>query len=105
MLTQGDFKFSATVHTEDIRILKDLRTLACHSQKAGKPSIVRVAAAEEIWRANGHCVTFYFSAHDFRKSFLEEARNVLTCKGWNVTAQSDDDTAPKRPPPLILIPD
>jgi hypothetical protein len=85
------YKFSVTIHTDELAILGCLRALAPFSQKQGNKNITSVDANDENWTRDGHCVVFRFSATQYRDGFLAEARRLLPNALWHRIAISDDD--------------
>jgi hypothetical protein len=86
-------KFSVTVHTDDLAVLRCIRALAEFSQQQGNENIPWEGTKDKDWERDGHLVTFRFSATQYRDGFLAEAKRLLPNALCHVTATSDDDPA------------
>ena len=93
MSSHSDYKFSVTVHTDDLAVVGCLRALSQHAQATGNPRIPWGGTKREDWEEDRHHATFHFSAARYRENFLTESRRLLPVELWRVTAQNDDDPA------------
>lgn len=87
------YKYSVTVHSEDLAVVNCLRALSQFSQKSGNNRIPWGGTKYEDWKREGLCVTFHFSTADYRAGFLAEAKRLLPQQFWSVMRQSDNDPA------------
>lgn len=90
-----DYKFSVTIHTDDLAIVNCLRALSQYSQKNGNNQIPWGDTKDSDWRKNDNCVTFRFSNPSFREDFISEIKRILPITLWNGIKMSDDDPAMK----------
>jgi hypothetical protein len=93
MSDHAAYKFSVTIHTDDLAIVGCLRALAKFSQKQGSNDIPWGGTKDEDWDRNGHRVTFRFSAAGYRDGLLAEAKRLLPNALYHVMATSDHDPA------------
>src|ERR1700683_5074041 len=96
-LEHSDYRFSVTVHTDELAVVGCLRALADFSQKIGNKRIAWGGTTDVHWRRNGHSVTFRFSAPEFREGFLSEAKRLLPPSLWTVGHTRDNDAASPQP--------
>jgi hypothetical protein len=88
------FKFSVTIHSDDIYIVAALRGLAWQCQETVSRQISWANTSREDWKRDGNQVTFHFTSDSYRSQFLKQARLLLT-SGWEEKKQSNDDPARK----------
>jgi len=91
-MTHIDYRFSVTVHTDDLPMLYCIRGLSHFAQKKGLINITWSGTGKEEWESSGHVVTFRFTRPAFRSDFLREAHRLLP-SGWREVKQSDNDPA------------
>jgi hypothetical protein len=87
------YKFSVTIHTDDLAIVGCLRALSKFSQKTGNNQIPWGGTKGSDWKRAGNKVTFHFSAPQYRAGFLAELKRLLPGELWSVAATSDDHPA------------
>jgi len=92
MTTHSEYRYSITVHTDDLAVLHCLRAIAQFAQAEGNRSIPWGNTKEVHWQANSHEVSFRFTSDDYRASFRNTADRVL--KGlWSEKSTNDNDPA------------
>lgn len=69
MDSHQDYKYSVTIHTDDLAIVNCLRVLSQYSQKSGNNRIPWGNTKDSDWRNNNNCVTFRFSNPYYITSF------------------------------------
>jgi hypothetical protein len=89
------YKFSVTIHTDDLAVVECLRGLAKFSQKTGNNRIAWSRTKLTDWERNGHCVTFRFSSPSYRHGFKSELTRLLPDNLWQIASESDSN--PPRP--------
>ena len=89
----ADHKYSITVRTDDLAVVGCLRALAKFSQKLGNNQIPWGGTKDKDWKRNDGCVTFRFSAPEYRNCFLSEAKRLLSKASWELIGTSDNDPA------------
>ena len=89
------YKFSVTIHTDDLAVVECLRGLAKFSQKTGNNRISWSRTKVTEWERNGHCVTFRFSSPSYRHGFKSELTRLLPDNLWQIASESDSN--PPRP--------
>lgn len=87
------YKFSITVHSDDLAVVNCLRSLSQHSQKDGNNRIPWGNTKDSDWSRDGNCVTFRFSKSEYREFFLSEAKRLLPIELWKEIKRSDNDPA------------
>lgn len=87
------YRFSITIHSDDLAVVGCLRALSQFSQKTGNNRIPWGGTKDADWRSAARCVTFRFSATQYRDGFLAEASRLLPPALWTVRGQRDDDPA------------
>lgn len=88
-----DFKFSVTIHTDDLALLGCLRALCQHCQATGNVRIGWGGTKEPDWVRSGHKATFRFTASFKREQFIAEIERLLPKNLWQKIGQSDNDPA------------
>lgn len=92
-LRHKDYRFSATLHTDDRSVVNCLRALSQVSQLTGNVRIPWGGTKDSDWERDGHQVTFRFSSIEYRLRFLAEAERVLRPRLYSVVRLSDSDPA------------
>jgi hypothetical protein len=95
MTNHEDYKFSITIHTDDLAVVGCLRALAQYSQKRGNNRIPWGNTKDKDWRGAGNCVTFRFTSPEFRQGFVAEITRLLPDGVWLERGRSDNDPARK----------
>lgn len=90
------YRFSITLHTDDLAVVNCLRALSQYSQRRGNNRIPWGGTKDEDWLRDSHEVTFRFTSPDYRMSFLAEATRLLPKDLWQVRGQSDEDPAQRQ---------
>jgi hypothetical protein len=93
MSLHSKYKFSVTIHSDDLAVVNCLRSLSQFSQKSGNNRIPWGGTKDPDWKREGHSVTFRFTTPEYRASFLAEAKRLLPEGLWSVAKQSDNDPA------------
>jgi hypothetical protein len=92
MLGHDQYKYSVTIHSDDLPLVASLRGLAWFSQRTGNKQIAWGGTKGPEWEQNGHRVSFHFSHPNYRENFLKEAARLLPA-GWEKVRESDTDPA------------
>lgn len=87
------YKYSITIHTEDLAVVNCLRALSKFSQKTGNNNIPWGGTKDVDWKNDGKNVTFRFSKPEYRDGFLEEINRLLPSSLWIVVDRSDNNPA------------
>jgi hypothetical protein len=95
MSSHQDYKFSVTIHTDDLAIVNCLRALSQYSQKTGNNRIPWGNTKDLDWQDSNNCVTFRFSIPSYRQTFMSEINRILPLNFWNEVKMSDNDPARK----------
>ena len=90
------YKFSVTIHTNDLAVVNCLRALSQYSQESGNNRIPWGGTTDENWKRNQKNVTFRFTTPTYRSGFLDEATRLLPVELWTVASQDDDDPAQRQ---------
>jgi hypothetical protein len=88
MSRYDNFKFSVTIHSDDITVIESLSAFAWLCEPHNKRQIA--IATENEWKRNEHQVSFYFSADGHRQTFIDEAKQLFQ-PSWKVTDQQDEN--------------
>jgi len=80
-----DYKFSVTVHTDDLAVLYCLRGLTMHCQATGNARIPWGGTKRNDWQRDEHRVTFHFQ-QVYREHFLRETERLFPNDLWKKTA-------------------
>jgi hypothetical protein len=96
MNDHGEYRFSATISSDDLGIVNCLRALSQYSQKRGNDRIPWGGTKDSDWRRDNHRVTFRFSSEDYRRDFLTEMGRLLPRALWKEVGRRDDDPASPR---------
>ena len=92
-MSHADYKFSVSVHSDDLAVVNCLRSLAQFSQQSGNNRIPWGGTKDHDWRGSGNTVTFHFTTAEYRAGFVREASRLLPKSLWSVVAESDNDPA------------
>ncbi len=84
MTNREEYRFTVTIHSDDLAVIYCLRALADYSQKTGNTRIVWGGTTKGDWASNGNRVTFRFTKSEYRASLLSEARRLLGEESWTV---------------------
>ncbi len=87
------YRFSITIHTDDLAIVNCLRSLSQRSQKTGNNRITWGNTKDSDWAREHHRVTFRFTSPEYRDGFLGEINRLLPGHLWNESSRSDNDPA------------
>ena len=87
------YKYSVTVHSEDLAVVNCLRALSQFSQKKGNNRIPWGGTKDEDWKRDGSRITFRFTTTEYRAGFLATAKRLLPQQLWSFVQQSDNDPA------------
>lgn len=93
MVDHARYRFSVTIHSDDLAVVGCLRALSQFSQKKGNNRIPWGGTKNADWKRDGNEVTFRFSGVAYREGFLVEASRLLPRSLWQLVGQSDDDPA------------
>ena len=93
MSVHSEYKFSVTIHSDDLAVVNCLRALSKFSQKRGNNNIPWGGTKDIDWKRDQHRVTFHFDTSEYRSGFLDEAKRLLPVSLWTVVVQRDDDPA------------
>jgi len=95
MSDHKDYKFSITIHSDDLAVVNCLRALSQYSQKTGNNRIPWGGTKDTDWESDKHHVTFRFTSPDYREGFKLEVRRLLPDNCCLFTEESDNDPAHK----------
>jgi hypothetical protein len=93
MVDHSDYKFSVTLHSNDLAVVNCLRSLADFSQKEGNKRIAWGGTKDTDWKRDRNRVTFRFTTSQYRDGFKEEVERLLPRDLWTITGTRDDDPA------------
>ncbi|MFH0781791.1 MAG: hypothetical protein V2B20_07520, partial [Pseudomonadota bacterium] len=68
------YKYSITIHTDDLAVVNCLRALSQYSQKSGNNRITWGNTKDTDWKASNHRVTFRFTLPEYRDGYLYELK-------------------------------
>jgi len=88
-----EYKFSVTIHADDLALVSSLRGLSEHCQFDGNKRIPWGNTKEKDWARAAHHVTFHFNRPNFRDNFIREAQVLFKDGLWSIKSQSDNDPA------------
>lgn len=91
MIEREHYKFSVTIHTDDLAVVNCLRALSKYSQKTDNNRIPWGGTKDRDWKRDGHTVTFRFSRPLYREGFMEEINRLLPKGLWEEINRSDND--------------
>jgi hypothetical protein len=87
------YKYSITIHTDDLAVVNCLRALSQYSQKSGNNRITWGNTKDADWTAANHRVTFRFTSPEYREGYLSELKRLLPNQLWKEVGRSDNDPA------------
>ena len=93
MSDRKDYKFSITIHSDDLAVVNCLRALSQYSQKTGNNRIPWGGTKDTDWKQSDNTVTFRFSQPKYREGFIDELRRLLPRELWSEIRRSDNDPA------------
>lgn len=93
MNLHATYRFSITIHSDDLAVVNCLRALSQFSQRSGNNRIPWGGTKDADWNRDKHSVTFRFTTPEYRAGFLSEAKRLLPISLWSISAQSDNDPA------------
>jgi hypothetical protein len=93
MPTHSEYHYSVTIKTDDEGILNCLRALSQYTQRTGNKRIPWGGTKKSDWIRDGHCVTFFFSEPEYRKSFMNEISRLLPKALWEKIRENDNKIA------------
>ena len=93
MSSHSTYRFSVTIHSDDLAVVGCLRALAQYSQTTGNNRIPWGGTKDLDWKNADYTVTFRFSTPDYRAGFLAEAKRLLPSSLWSIATQSDNNPA------------
>jgi hypothetical protein len=91
MTKREDYKFSVTIHTDDLAVVNCLRALSQYSQKTENNRIPWGGTKDRDWKQDGHTVTFRFSQPSYREGFIKEIERLLPRTLLVERKRSDND--------------
>lgn len=89
------YKYSITVHSDDLAIINCLRSLSQFSQKTGNNRIPWGGTKDTDWKQNNHNVTFRFTTIEYREGFKSEVKRLLPPNSYEFIEESNNDPAHK----------
>lgn len=93
MSQHSRYHYSITIKTDDEVVLHCLRALSQFAQKDGNVRIPWGGTKKRDWEGSYHEVKFHFSSPKYRRTFLEEARRLLSVELWKKLSENDSDPA------------
>lgn len=93
MANHSEYRFSITIHSDDLAVVHCLRALSQFSQRTDNNRIPWGNTKESDWQANNHKVTFRFTSPEYRKVFASEISRLILINTWTEISRSDDDPA------------
>ena len=93
MTTHKDYKFSVTIHSDDLALVHCFRGLTMHCQATHNARIPWGGTKRSDWVRDGHQVTFHFSSKYYREALLKEAERLFPQDLWKKMRESDNDPA------------
>jgi hypothetical protein len=91
MITHSDYHYGVTIKTSDEGILNCLRALSQYAQRTGNKRIPWGGTKKSDWIRDRHCVTFFFSDSEYRKSFMSEISRLLPNALWEKVGEDDNN--------------
>lgn len=91
--THAEYKYSVTIHTDDLPAVYCLRALSQYSQRTGNVRIPSGGTKDPDWLRDDHCVIFRFTCERYREDFIALARRLLPQDLWWEAGRSDTDPA------------
>ena len=93
MTQHSQYRYSVTIHTDDLAVVNCLRALSQYSQKIGNNRIPWGNTKDSDWKRDGKNVTFRFTSPEYRDGFITEVKRLLPAHLWTETKRSDQDPA------------
>jgi hypothetical protein len=93
MSQHADYKFSVTIHSDELALISYMRGLSEHCQIDGNKRIPWGNTKEKDWASANHQVTFHFNRQNHRDNFFNEAKNLFKETLWSIKGQSNNDPA------------
>jgi hypothetical protein len=87
------YKYSITIHSDELAVVNCLRSLSQYSQKDGNNRIPWGNTKDSDWRRDNNCVSFRFSRPEYREGLLSEVQRLLACELWKEVKRNDNDPA------------
>jgi hypothetical protein len=88
-----NYKYSITIHSNDLAIINCLRALSQYSQKEGNNRIPWGNTKDTDWKRDNNCATFRFTRPEYRDGFLDEINRLLPRGLCKEVRRSDSDPA------------
>lgn len=95
MSEHKDYRYSITVHSDDLAVVNCLRSLSQYSQKTGNNRIPWGGTKDSDWERDKNNVTFRFTSPDYREGFKSEVSRLLPENSCSITEESDNNPAQK----------
>jgi hypothetical protein len=93
MPQHSEYRYSATIATDDEALLNCLRALSHYAQQTGNTRIPSGGTKRSDWDREAHCVTFRFSHPRYRQAFLGHIERLFARDLYDVIGTSDADPA------------
>lgn len=90
-----NYKFSITLHSDDLAVINCLRSLSQFSQKTGNNRIPWGGTKDSDWERDNHHVTFRFTSPEYREGFKSEVKRLLPASCCDFVEENDNDPAHK----------
>ena len=84
MNNRRDYRFTVTIHTNDLAVLYCLRALADLCQKTGNTRITWGGTSKTAWKKSGNNATFRFTKAEYRERLISEAQRLLGKESWEI---------------------
>ena len=78
-----EYRFSVTLHTNDLAVVYCMRALADYCQKTENTRKAWGGTGNKHWQERKR-VTFRFTTESYRAEFLREVRRLLCGKLWKI---------------------
>lgn len=92
-ISHAEYKYSVTIHSEDLAVVNCLRSLSEFSQNTGNNRVPWGGTKDSDWKRDRSCVTFRFTTPDYREGFLAQGKRLLPKHLWSAVRKSDNDPA------------
>ena len=96
MSSHADYRFSISIHSQDLAVVNCLRALSQFCQQTGNNRIPWGGTKDHDWEREGQKVTFHFSSNEYRSRFIAEVKRLLPQTLWTIVEQSDSDPAQRQ---------
>lgn len=93
MSDHAAYRYSVSLHSDDLAVVNCLRSLSQFSQKTGNNRITWGGTKDRDWERDGHTVTFRFSEARYRDGFAAEVNRLLPHALWREVGRKDNDPA------------